>query len=753
MKNVLVLAICAVFYGGSISQAALTPLGGEYPLVGDIAGHQQNPHVAVGATGGFVVWQNATDNSQGERILAQRLNGNFNGMGSPLVVSQNTAGSNEINPRVSLLPEGGAVVVWEAGPRAAKDIYVRFLDAQGNFMGIAQRANTHVTGIQSDADVATLANGESLVVWTSLGQDGSGEGVYGQRFTSQGVRDGAEFLINQTTARNQSKANVASLAGGRFVVGWISESVNGRNSSGAPNLRANVMARHYNATGEALGNEYRLNDGDIVSSEVQVAPGSGGGFSAAWVQWDEVRTGNLSDVFVKSFDANGLPSGQSSLHNTYLRGQQEDPAIAIVGNDALVAWTSYGQDAGGAGIQGRLISGGTEFTINSQGNLNQRTPAIGSNGADKYLAVWVNTIRADHSIISAQRYLAGIGSDLDGVVDLTAGEVEVVSAGTYRRRMNPQASSALAGPTTVQQPVAALNINPAPTQVASVSSVAPAVAAVLQQQQTAPAPRVVNTSSPSPAPVTTSTQPSQRVSQAVATAQRSLSQLQTRARQPITRMNLRQPQLRNTRAAAQSSLLRQARSRTPGTAASRSGYRSASSAFNRARPSAPSLSRTAFLRQPLQATAMNRSLYARTSTRGIQRPASATLGSAGARAGSVRQLNTGSRASQAAGYQRANTRGSSTAAARFGSLMSRGKVSSANARNTALRPVPASVSRTGQSTRLNWASQNGGRYQVQSSNDRTSWNNVGNVRSGRQGADSMAIQSGGPRYYRVVRKN
>lgn len=295
-----------------------------------------------------------------------------------------------------------------------------------------------------------------------------------------------------------------------------------------------------------------------------------------------------------------------------------------------------------------------------------------------------------------------------------------------------------------------MNIDPAPPQV---SSVAPAVAAVLQQQQTAPAPRVVNAPSPSPAPVATSTQPSQRVSQAAATAQRSLSQLKTRARQPVTRMNLRQPQLRNATAAAQSSLLRQARLRTPGTAASRSGYRSTSSAFNRARPSSPSLSRTAFLRQPLQATAMNRSLYARTSTRGTQRPTSATLGSAGARAGLVRQLNTGSRASQAAGYQRANTRRPSTAAARFGSLMSRGQASSANARNTALRPVPASVSRTGQGTRLNWGTQNGSRYQVQSSNDRTSWRNVGTPRSGRLGSDSMSIQSSGPRYYRVVRKN
>jgi len=672
----------------------------------------------------------------------QRLDGDYNGVGSTLVASQNIAAFNDINPRVSLLPEGGAAVAWESGPRASTDIYVRFLNAQGNFLGGAQRVNTHATGIQSDADVATLASGQTLVVWTSLGQDGDGEGVYGQRFTSQGVRDGAEFLINQTTARNQSKASVAALTGDKFVVGWISESSNGRNSSGGQNLRANVLARQYSAAGAALGNEYRLNDGDIVSSEVQVAPGSGGGFVAAWVQQDEANMNNLSDVFVKSFDANGLPSGQSARHNTYRKGRQEDPGLAIVGSDALVAWTSYGQDAGGAGIQGRLISGGTEFAINSQGNLHQKTPAIGSNGENKYLAVWVNTIRADHSIISAQRYLAGNGSDWDGVVDVTAGTVQVVSAVNGARRTNPQAALRAVGATTVQQPVATLNINPPPPQV---SSVAPAVAAI--QQQIAPAPQAVTTS----APVVTTTQPSQRVSQAAATATRSMSQLQTRARQPIGRMNMRQPQLRNSTWAAQSSLLKQARSRIPGTAASRSGFQSITSAFNRARPSATSLTRTAFLRQPLQASAMNRSSYARMNTRGTQRMTSPMLRSAGSRGGSVRQP--ASDAGSRAGYQRMNTRRPATAADRFGSLMSRGRVNSANARNTAMRAVPASVSRTGQSTRLNWASQNGGRYQVQSSNDRTSWNNVGNVRSGRQGADSMAIQSGGPRYYRVVRKN
>ena len=79
MKKTTLLAASAMMFAAGVCQAALTPLGGEYPLVGDIAGHQQNPHVAAGPGGGFVVWQNATDDSKGERILAQRLNPDFQG--------------------------------------------------------------------------------------------------------------------------------------------------------------------------------------------------------------------------------------------------------------------------------------------------------------------------------------------------------------------------------------------------------------------------------------------------------------------------------------------------------------------------------------------------------------------------------------------------------------------------------------------------------------------------------------------------
>ena len=189
-----------------------------------------------------------------------------------------------------------------------------------------------------------------------------------------------------------------------------------------------------------MGNEYRLNDGDVLAADPQLATRPDGGFLLTWVQKDETNTRNSSDVYIKTFDNNGLPAVQAVRHNTYLTGRQSTPEVAMVGSDALVTWASSGQDAGGLGVQGRMLSGGTEFQINSQGQLNQSMPTIGSDGTGKYIAVWVNTMKADHSILSAQRYLVPNGAVGEGVVDVTAGEVQVVGAEQVQRRTNPQAA-------------------------------------------------------------------------------------------------------------------------------------------------------------------------------------------------------------------------------------------------------------------------------------------------------------------------
>jgi hypothetical protein len=67
-----------------------------------------------------------------------------------------------------------------------------------------------------------LSDGEFVIVWDSDGQDGSSFGIYGQRYTSGGSKNGAEFQINAYTVDAQYYATVAGLGNGEFVVTWTS---------------------------------------------------------------------------------------------------------------------------------------------------------------------------------------------------------------------------------------------------------------------------------------------------------------------------------------------------------------------------------------------------------------------------------------------------------------------------------------------------------------------------------------------------
>jgi hypothetical protein len=86
------------------------------------------------------------------------------------------------------------------------------------------RVNTYTTSIQQFAAVSGAPNGQFMVVWSSnLGgnQDGSGAGVFGQRYSSSGQPLGGEFQVNSYTTQSQFRPAINHAANGDFVV-WQS---------------------------------------------------------------------------------------------------------------------------------------------------------------------------------------------------------------------------------------------------------------------------------------------------------------------------------------------------------------------------------------------------------------------------------------------------------------------------------------------------------------------------------------------------
>lgn len=115
----------------------------------------------------------------------------------------------------------GFLVAWsqQAGAISSGwDVYGRSYGNDGTAAGAAFRVNTYTSGDQFAPRIA--ASGErQLIVWTSVGQDGSREGVYARQLAS-GAFHGDEFRVNDQTVSRQFHPVVAADAGGRAVVIW-----------------------------------------------------------------------------------------------------------------------------------------------------------------------------------------------------------------------------------------------------------------------------------------------------------------------------------------------------------------------------------------------------------------------------------------------------------------------------------------------------------------------------------------------------
>jgi hypothetical protein len=77
--------------------------------------------------------------------------------------------------------------------------------------------NTYTAGSQSNGAVAVAPDGGFVVAWASEGQDGSGNGVYAQRFDPYNNKVGGEFRVNTVTQGDQLSPAVAVDAYGKYT--------------------------------------------------------------------------------------------------------------------------------------------------------------------------------------------------------------------------------------------------------------------------------------------------------------------------------------------------------------------------------------------------------------------------------------------------------------------------------------------------------------------------------------------------------
>ncbi len=389
------LAVSSAVFAGT----PLVPQGGEIPITGPLLGDQVWPSISLDSSGGIIAWQDNARMKSGFGIGAAMLDAHY-GASKPFTANKATTGSM-LNPKAKLLANKKTIFVWQCTVAGTHGIYTRIAKAATtkttsayttNLSGIDIRLNTYRKGQVADPVVTGLADGSSVVAWSSDGQDGSMWGVYARKLSPAGAPTGAaEFKVNQYTQYNQRKPAVTTLANGNFVVAWISEQERAYNS-------IDVYARIYTPAGVPITDELPINSGTLTCDTPDVAPLNDGGFTVVWAQKDSVPT-NSWDIWGRAFSPSGSPRGADFRINTYLYGDQYGPKIAAGPAGSMVVWTSMGQDGSREGVFGRFLRAGAEpmgdeVQVNTTTVSQQFHPAVAWDGVNKFLVVWASFVNS-----------------------------------------------------------------------------------------------------------------------------------------------------------------------------------------------------------------------------------------------------------------------------------------------------------------------------------------------------------------------
>jgi hypothetical protein len=379
-----------VFFGfARVAWPQGEPLGPEFRVNTYTTESQSRPQVAADQSGRFIVVWNAYSGPFDYEIMAQRYASSGVPMGLEFRVNTFTA-----NPQyfgvVAADASGNFVVAWNSffQDGSYEDVFGQRYTFSGVPLGPEFRINTYTTGLQSVSSVASDPSGNFVVVWTGE-SDGSGTGIFGQRYASSGMPLGSEFRVNTYTTSLQTGAHAAVDADGDFIVVW--------NSPEAP-TDWGIFAQRYSSSGAALGPQFRVN---TYTTDDQFAACVGfdasGNFVIAWQS--DGQEGPGRGIFGQRYASSGLPLGGEFRVNTYTTGFQSYPSIAVDGaGNFVVVWDDYGQDGSGFGVHGQRYAStgapdGSEFRVNTYTTDWQRYQQVAADGTGNFVVVWQSTLQ------------------------------------------------------------------------------------------------------------------------------------------------------------------------------------------------------------------------------------------------------------------------------------------------------------------------------------------------------------------------
>ncbi len=306
---------------------------------------------------------------------------------------------------VTALADGRYVVSWRDASATGVDtsftaIRARIFFADGTQSVPEFVVNTTTAGDQSQNSVTALPDGRFVVSWTDFSQSGTDTSLSAIRariFNADGTQSVPEFVVNTTTLFNQSDSSVTALADGRFVVSWTDQSVSGSDTSFAA-----IRARIFNSDGTQSVQEFLVNtttaNDQFESSVTALADGR---FVVSWTD-NSSTTGDTSGTAIRAriFNADVTQSVPEFLVNTTTASNQVASSItALADGRFVVSWTDNslsGGDTSTTAIRAGIFNADgsqlvQEFLVNTTTANGQTDSSVTALADGRFVVSWTDT--------------------------------------------------------------------------------------------------------------------------------------------------------------------------------------------------------------------------------------------------------------------------------------------------------------------------------------------------------------------------
>lgn len=315
-------------------------------------------------------------------IYAQRYDAAGNPQGDEIRVNDDAGYTYNYYPEIVMDSAGNFVICWWDSRNGHADIWAQRFDASGNPLGANFLVNDDIGRNHNSVPKIAMDEAGNFVICWYDDRDGD-YNIYAQRYDAAGNPLGTNFRVDDDPGTNsQYWPAVAMDQVGNFEICWHD------NRDGD----YNIYAQRYDATGNPLGTNFRVDDdpGTQIQNRPETAMDEAGNFVICWY---DRRNGNY-DIYAQMYDAAGTPLGANFMVNDDLgTAAQYSPSVAMdVSGNFVITW--YDRRNGNYDIYAQMYDAagtpvGINFKVNDDlGTATQYLPYVAMDEDGNFVICW-----------------------------------------------------------------------------------------------------------------------------------------------------------------------------------------------------------------------------------------------------------------------------------------------------------------------------------------------------------------------------